>query len=98
MALSPPPPPRHGVGKGLMTRKGPIAPSPVQRLVTHKDYAIEMVTSIIKEMDLDPSGEHSSEDFRASGLYNLSWVCPRHLKLYFTIFYILVLIVMHRCV
>nr|POE75054.1 hypothetical protein CFP56_15843 [Quercus suber] len=71
-ALSSPPPPRHGAGKGLMTGKGLIAPSPIQRLVTYKDYAIEMVSSIIKETDMDPYGEHSSKDLGAFGLYNLS--------------------------
>nr|POE62467.1 hypothetical protein CFP56_26398 [Quercus suber] len=55
-----------------MTRKGPVTLDPIQRLVTHKDYAIKMVTSIIKETDLDPCGEHSSEDLRYSGLYDLS--------------------------
>ena len=63
-----------------MTGKGPIVPGPVQRLVTHKDYTIEMVTSIIKEMDLDPCDEHSSEDLGVSGLYDLSRVCPHHLR------------------
>nr|POE94206.1 hypothetical protein CFP56_17534 [Quercus suber] len=39
-----------------MTSKGPVITSPIQRLVTHKDYAIEMVNLIIKETDLDPWG------------------------------------------
>lgn len=51
-----------------MTRKGLIILDPIQRLVTHKDYAIEMVNSIIKETDLDPFGEHSLEDLGASSL------------------------------
>ena len=76
---SPLPPPHHGVGKGLMIGKGLFALDPVQRLVTHKDYAFEMVNSIIKETDLDPCGEHFSEDLGASGLYDLSRVCLRHL-------------------
>ena len=38
-----------------------------------------MVTSIIKEMHLDPCGEHSSKDLGASDLYDLLRVCPRHL-------------------
>nr|POE74417.1 hypothetical protein CFP56_35639 [Quercus suber] len=49
-----PPSPRHGARKGLRTGKGLITPDLVLRLVTHKDYAVEMVTSIIKETDLDP--------------------------------------------
>ena len=51
-------------------------PPPVQRLVTHKDYVVEMVTSIIKETDLDLCGEHSSKDLGASSLFDLSRVCP----------------------
>ena len=61
-----------------MMGKGPIVPSPVQRLVTHKDYAVEMVNLIIKETNLDLCGEHTSEDLGASGLYYLSRVCIHH--------------------
>nr|POE95946.1 hypothetical protein CFP56_47041 [Quercus suber] len=71
-ASSPLLPPLYGAEKGLMIGKGPVALSPVQRLVTYKDYVIEMVSLIIKETDLDPCGEHSLEDLGASGLYNLS--------------------------
>ena len=38
-----------------------------------------MVTSIIKETDLDPHGELSSGDLGACGLYDLLRLCPRHL-------------------
>ncbi|KAK9993342.1 hypothetical protein SO802_023045 [Lithocarpus litseifolius] len=55
-----------------MTGKGLVTSGLVQRLVTYKDYAVEMVTSIIKEADLDPCSEHSSKDLGASSLYNLS--------------------------
>ena len=58
-----------------MTRKGPI-----QRLVTYKDYAIEMVNLIIKETDLNPCGEHATEDLGASGLYDLSRVRTRRFQ------------------
>ena len=61
-----------------MTGKGPIVPGPVHRLVTHKDYAVEMVILIIKETDLDPYDEHTSEDLGASGLYYLLRVCICH--------------------
>ena len=70
-------PVHHGVGKGLMTGKGPIITGPIQRLVTHKDYAIEMDNSIIKETNLDLSGEQATEDLEASGLYDLSRVHTR---------------------
>ena len=58
-----------------MTVKGPVSLNPVQRLVMHKDYAIEMINSINKETDLDPYGEHFLEDLGASDLYDLSRVC-----------------------
>ena len=54
-----------------MTGKGPAVHGPVQRLVTHNDYAIEMVNSIIKEMDMDVCGEHTLEDLGVSSLYHL---------------------------
>ena len=73
---SPPSSPRHGVGKSLMTRKGPIISNPVQRLVTHKDYAVEMTNSIIKETDLDPCGKHSQ---RTWGLL-VSTTCPGYVS------------------
>lgn len=55
-----------------MMGKGLVISEPVHKLVAHKDYAVEMVTSIIKEMDLDRCGEHSLEDLGASGLFDLS--------------------------
>lgn len=58
-----------------MMGKGPVPLGPIQRLVTNKDYAMEMVNLIIKEMDLDPCSEHSLEDLGASDLYDLSRVC-----------------------
>nr|POE53187.1 hypothetical protein CFP56_13596 [Quercus suber] len=72
---SSPPPTHHGVSKGLMTAKGPIILGSVQRLVTHKDYVIEMVSSIIKEtnmdMCMDMCGEHTIEDLGAFDLFDL---------------------------
>ena len=72
-----PPPPYHGVGKGLMMAHGLVIPNPIQRLVSHKEYAIEMVNSIIKETNLDECGKHAIEDLGASGLFNLARVSIR---------------------
>ena len=47
----------HGVGKGLMTSSSPVAQGSDRRLLTHKDYAIEMVGSIIRDKDVDPSAK-----------------------------------------
>lgn len=58
-----------------MTTQGPVIAGSVQRLVSHKDYTIEMVNLIIKEANLDGSGEHSIEDLGAFCLFDLyvSW-------------------------
>lgn len=53
---------RHGAGKGLMTAQGLIASIPVQRLMSHKKYAIEMVHSIVKDTNMDECGKHGTGD------------------------------------
>lgn len=45
-----------------MSAHGLIVSGPVQRMVSHKGYAVEMVNSIIKDMDLDEYGEHATKD------------------------------------
>ena len=45
--------PRHGVGKGLMMTSGPVIQDPNCSLLTHKDYALEMVESIIRDKDVN---------------------------------------------
>ena len=67
--------PSHTAGKGLMTVTGLITQGTVSCLLTHKEHAIEMVESIIKETDLDPCAEQTTEDLGASGLFDLSRVC-----------------------
>ena len=57
-----------------MTWKGPVALGAIRRILTHKDYAVEMVNSIIKETDLDPCADQTTEDLGASGLFDLSRV------------------------
>ena len=59
-----------------MMGKGPVALGPIQKLVTHKDYTVEMVTSIIKETNLNPCGEYTSENLGAFGLYNCQGYVP----------------------
>ena len=51
--ISSPPKPKHGVGKGLMTTSGPVTQEPDHLLLTHKDYAIEMMESVINDKDVD---------------------------------------------
>ena len=57
-----------------MTWKGPVALGAIRKILTHKDYVVEMVDSIIKETDLDPCTDQTTEDLGASGLFNLSRV------------------------
>ena len=49
--------PNHGASKGLMTTTGPVTQGTVRCLLTHKEHAVEMVESIIKDADLDPCAE-----------------------------------------
>ena len=64
----------HGAGKGLMTTAGPITQGLDRRLLTHKDYAIEMIESIIKDKDVDPCAEQMTEELGVSGLFDLARV------------------------
>lgn len=41
----------------------------------HKDYVVEMVDSIIKEMNLDPCADQTIMGLGASDLFDLSRVC-----------------------
>ena len=72
---SSPPQPKHEAGKGLMTTSGPIVQDPDRRLFTHKDYALEMVESIIRDKDVDPCAKQGTDELGASGLFDLAWVC-----------------------
>ena len=64
----------HGMGKGLMTSLGPVAQGPDRHLLMHKDYAIEMVGSIIRDKDVDPCVEEGTDELGASGLFDLTRV------------------------
>ena len=45
--------PSHEASKGLMTTSGPVTQGLDHRLLTHKNYAVEMIESIIKDKDVD---------------------------------------------
>ena len=57
-----------------MTATGPVTQGTVRRLLMHKEHAIEMVESIIKDVDLDPCAEQMTEESGVSGLFDLSRV------------------------
>ena len=70
-----------------MTTSGPIIQEPDRRLLTHKDYAVEMMGSIIKDKDVDPYAEQRTEELRSSGLFNLARARTFLISLYLFIFY-----------
>ena len=97
---SSPPKFSHGVGKGLMTVTGPVTQGTIHCLLTHKEHVVEMVESIIKETDLDPCVEQTTEDLGASNPFDLSRAHP-FLKLSFTIVHSLAdgcLVFRHWCI
>ena len=57
-----------------MTMSNPITQDPKQRLLTHKDHALEMMESIIKDKDVDPCAEQATIDLGALGLFYLTRV------------------------
>ena len=69
-----PPKPSHGVGKRLMTTSGPVSQGPDHRLLSHKDYAVEMIESIIKDKDVDLCAEQMMKELRLSSLFYLARV------------------------
>ena len=58
-----------------MTTSGPVVQDPDRHLLTHKDYALEMVESIIRDKDVDPCAEQGTDELGASGLFDLARVC-----------------------
>ena len=68
-----PPKPSHGAGKGVMTSTGPVSEGPC-RLLTHKEYAVGEVESLIKSTDVEPCDQVGMEDLGASALFDLTRV------------------------
>ena len=78
-----PPKPKHGVGKGLMMMSSLVTQDPDCCLLTYKDYAVEMIGSIIKDKDVDPCAEEGTEELGLSGLFDFARVHP---FLFFSLF------------
>ena len=70
--LKKPSPPKlsHRADKGLMMMLGHVTQGPNYCLFTHKDYAVKMVESIIKDKDVDPYAKEMTEELGASGLFD----------------------------
>ena len=57
-----------------MTSSGPVNEGPC-RLLTHKDYVVGEVESLIKPTDIESCDLLGTEDLRASALFDLTRVC-----------------------
>ena len=68
-----PPKPGPSAGKGMMTSTGPVIEGP-RCLLTHKDYAVKEVKTLIKPMDVDPCAELGIEELGESALFYLTRV------------------------
>ena len=66
-------------------KSSPITQGSVHRLRAHKEHAVEVIKSIIKDTDVDPCVEHMTEELRASSLFNLAWV-----RLFFSFFFLFI--------
>ena len=79
--------PSYGVGKGLMTLTSPVTQGSVCRFLTHKDHAIEVMKSIIKDTNMDPCAEQTTKELGALGLFDLSRVRLFHSFLFSFFFF-----------
>ena len=70
-----------------MTSTGPVTQGSVCHLLTHKDHAIEVMKSIIKDMNMDPCAEQTTKELGASGLFDLSRVHLFHSFLFSFFFF-----------
>lgn len=68
-----PPKSSHGMGKGVMTSFGPVIKGTCY-LLTHKDYTIKGVESLVKLTDIDPCAQLGTKDLEASSLFDLTQV------------------------
>ena len=59
---SSPPKPSHRVGEGLMTTSGPVTQGSIHHFLTHKEHAVKMIESIIKDTDVDPCAKQMTEE------------------------------------
>ena len=61
----------HDTRKGMMTSSCPVIKGP-RCLLTHKDYAVVEVESLIKPTDIDPCAQLRTEELGASTLFDLT--------------------------
>ena len=68
-----PPKPGPGTGKGMMTSTSPVIRRPCC-LLTHKDYAVEEVKTLIKPTTVDPCAKLGTKELGESALFDLTLV------------------------
>lgn len=73
--------PCHGVGKGLMTSKGPIAEQRPPLLLEDLRYALGQLSSIIKDKDYKDLGNHATGAMKETAIFSLVQVCDHLLVL-----------------
>ena len=57
-----------------MTMSGLVTQDPERRFLTHKDYALEMMETIIRDKDVDLCAEETMEELGVLGLFYLARV------------------------
>ena len=81
-----PSPLKHGASKGLMMAPNLVTQDSERRLLTHKDYAVKMLATIIKDKDADPCVGQATGELGDSGLFDLAQVSIFHSFFYLFIF------------
>ena len=80
-------PPRHGVGKGLITSQGHVVPLPLPLLVKDREYAVDITCFIVRDANLNECLEHETDPLGDSGFHELMRVslftCPLPVELSF---------------
>ena len=68
----------HGVGKGLMSAKGPVLEQHAPLFCEDLRYAVGFLSSIIKDNNYEDLGNHATKAIGESGLFGLAQVhnCP----------------------
>nr|POE55926.1 hypothetical protein CFP56_45141 [Quercus suber] len=72
--------PCHGVRKGLMASQGLVTPPPLPLLVKDKEYAVDTVRSIVRDVNLDECSKNETNPLGDFGLHGMMRVLIKCLK------------------
>ena len=70
---------KPGMGKGLMTGGEPFTKKPLVLLREDSQYALQQISSIIKDGDYEDLGNHATEAVGEIGYFYLTQACIRPL-------------------